>query len=281
MMRRGGILFPALGMVLLYCALYIGLIIVNLRGTAKAGGEPFALLHFAVAALAAAGLYRAAKKGFWRLRACAVPLALLGLACAVLPSLPDPLPTRIFNARPPVLGPITALFMPVALTLFFRATQAGREGVSFGLVMVCGELLWALLFPLLSDVVGKGLVNLQAFHLFSLNCWLVAVTGLCLGAALYWQGDTAGDKAHKRGFEAAAEGGESDFGNSLDVGGPCPSLPDKRALLFPLFTACTGMFVLMGLHMGMLLPKMALEPKLIALPHLILVALLPAAQTPG
>jgi DNA-binding CsgD family transcriptional regulator len=178
----------------------------------------------------------------------------MGLFCAVIPLLPGDWPLLLFNGRLPMISISAALFMPVGMTLFFRTAPAGREGFFYGLVMTLGELLWVALFPLL----GGGFDDLtaspgRAFHLFTLHCLTMGVTGLCLGTAFYLR------DAPK-----------------TNMNGPAVSKETRAALLW-IFGAGMGVFILMGLEMGMILPKAALAPGLITLPHFIPLFFLPVA----
>ncbi|MDR2668359.1 MAG: hypothetical protein LBC14_00225, partial [Desulfovibrio sp.] len=260
-MRRDGFLLPALSMGLIYCASSFAVIVVNLRGGGKTGGDPVALFHFVVALLMGLGVYCAASiPRNARYRFFAALTALAGLFCAVVPVLPGDLPLRAFNGRPPVIGIIGGIFMPLGLVLFFRTAPAGREGFYYGLIMALGELLWVTLFPLLGGAFADPAPNGPAFHLFTLNCLTLGGTGLCLGAALYAHG-----KAKTGGHRPAGEDGIS-----TASGGTRP------ALLW-IFGAGAGLFLLTGLETGMALPKIALRPGLVGLPYFLPLFFLPLA----
>jgi len=260
-------------MMLLYCSMYLGLIFVNLRNTARTDGEYAALLHFGVSFLAGIGLYLASKKGLGRLRSCSVPLVLLGLAIAGMPFFPGELLARIVNGRLSMFSNGMALFMPLALTLFSRAAPESREGFFFGLVMASAELLWALLVPLLNGTSVQWLENRQTFQIFALGCWLLGGAGLCLSAAL-----AAATRKPDSGMEEGCPPRTRGDGRGLDAltGSDVPGVFEgKRAALLMIFAASWCAFVLTGLHMGMLLPKMGLRPEFVGLPHFLLIVLLP------
>ncbi|GHV51204.1 hypothetical protein FACS1894168_3260 [Deltaproteobacteria bacterium] len=260
MQTRNPFLLPALSMGLIYGSISFGMIVLNLRGSSKSSGEFAALLHFVLTLLVGLGMVLVAKKtrdhpALPRLFAALTALA--GLLCAIVPLLPGDWPLRLLQGNPPVFATITALFLPLGLTLFFRAAPAGREGFFYSLVMTAGELLWVLLFPLLSyapPVAGELAADGRVFHLFTLYCLIIGGTGLCLSAAFYRHG------VPQRPRNAAPQ-----------------LFPGQRALLLRMFSAGAGIFILMGLEMGMGLPKATIAPGFIALPHILpLFFLLPA-----
>jgi DNA-binding CsgD family transcriptional regulator len=247
-------------MGLIYCASSFAVIVVNLRGGGKPGGDPVALFHFAVALLVGLGIYYAARIQ-WnaRYRLFAALTVLAGLFCAAVPILPGDLPLWAFNGRPPVIGISGGIFLPLGLALFFRTAPVGREGLFYGLIMALGELLWVTLFPLLGGAFAAPVPNGQAFHLFTLNCLVLGGTGLCLGAALYAHGnaETGGHTAGEDGVAAASEG--------------------TRPALLWMFGAGAGLFLLTGLETGMALPKIVLRPGLVGLPYFLPLFFLPLA----
>jgi DNA-binding CsgD family transcriptional regulator len=253
MQPRDSFILPALSMGLIHYSISFGLIVANLRG-GKTGGDPAVLLHFVLALPAALILYLTAKRIRNRppLRLFAVLTALIGLFCAVVPLLPGDLPMRLFNGNPPVVSISAVLFLPVGLTLFFRAAPAGREGFFYGLVMALGELVWVALFPLLGGADADPTASGRAFHLYALNCLTMGGAGLCLGAAVYRHDAPHMPKAP-------------------------PVSAATRAALLRVFGAGLGMFLLLGLEMGMSLPKTALAPDLIGLPQSLPLFFLPLA----
>ncbi|MDR1686968.1 MAG: helix-turn-helix transcriptional regulator, partial [Desulfovibrio sp.] len=260
-MRRDSFLLPALSMGLLYCASSFAVIVVNLRGGGKPGGDPVALFHFGVALLTGLGIYcTAGIQRNARYRIFAALTALTGLFCAAVPVLPGDLPLWVFNGRFPVIGISGGIFLPLGLALFFRAAPSGREGFFYGLIMAFGELLWVTLFPLLGGVFADPAPNGQAFHLFTLNCLILGGTGLCLGATLYALGNR-------------------------ETGGHTPAGEDKipeasegtRAALLWIFGAGAGLFLITGLETGMALPKTALRPGLVGPPYFLPLLFLPLA----
>ncbi|MDR2124553.1 MAG: hypothetical protein LBP38_06195, partial [Desulfovibrio sp.] len=261
-MRRDSFLLPALSMGLIYCSIAFGLIVANLRGSGKSGGDPLVLLHFVTALLVGLILHRVAKKN--GTANPGAPLAALtgltGLSCAVIPVLPGDWPLLLFNGRPPMISVSAALFIPLGLTLFFRTAPAGREGFFYGLIMALGELLWVALFPLLGGASDDLTASGRAFHLFTLNCLNMGGTGLCLGAAFYLYGAPKTNRNSPAGADKP----------------PAVSADARMALLW-IFGAGTGVFILLGLETGMSLPKTALAPGLITLPHFIPLFFLPLA----
>ncbi len=262
-MRRNSFFLPALSMGLLYSALYMGMIFVNLRGSSRTGGgDPAVLLHFALIALVALGLSFAVKKSYFRSRPLAALLTVAGLGCMTVPFLSESILAQLFNGHPPVLAASMAVFTPVAFFLFFRAVPLGKEGFSFAIIMVCSEALWAFLFPLLGLITAQ-LQNLQALYLFSLCYWMVGGAGLCLAVTLV-------------SFAAAAPDCPTPI---VAVNAPrTGALPRKRSAVLGLaFAAGAGMSAMMGLHMGMFMPKIAMTPELLSIPHFILLLLIPVA----
>ncbi|MDR1659943.1 MAG: helix-turn-helix transcriptional regulator, partial [Desulfovibrio sp.] len=260
-LRRNPFVLPALSMGLLYCASSFAVIVVNLRGGGKTGGDPVALFHFVVALLMGLGIYCTARiQRNARYRLFAALAALTGLFCAAVPVLPGELPLWAFNGRPPVIGISGGIFMPLGLALFFRTAPAGREGFFYGLIMTLGELLWVTLFPLLGGAFANPAPNEQAFHLFTLNCLALGGTGLCLGAALYAHGNRE-------------TGGHTPAGED---GIPEACRGTRPALLW-IFGAGAGLFLLTGLETGMALPKTALRPGLVGLPYFLPLLFLPLA----
>ncbi|MDR2945662.1 MAG: helix-turn-helix transcriptional regulator [Candidatus Adiutrix sp.] len=254
--RRNSFLLMALSMGFLYSSLYMGLIVVNLRGASRAGrGEISVLLHFPLVALAGLGLYFLVKKGAERLRALGVPLGVAGLGCILLPFLPETAFAGFFSGRLPLIALSMALFTPVSLFLFFRTVAEGWEGLSVALVMVASELLWALIFPLIGDFSPQP-SSLAARHLFSLCAWMVGGAGLCLGATL-----------------ALAEPEAAPSAPVLDA----PDGRKKWAALGLVFAAGLGTVSLRSLHMGVFIPKIALSSELISIPHFTFLLLLPLA----
>jgi DNA-binding CsgD family transcriptional regulator len=214
-----------------------------------------------VALLVGLGIYCAARiQRNARYRLFAALTALVGLFCAAVPVLPGDLALWAFNGRPPVIGSSGGIFMPLGLALFFRTAPAGREGFFYGLIMTLGELLWVTLFPLLGGAFAEPVPNEQAFHLFTLNCLTLGGTGLCLGAALYAQGnaETGGRISADEARIPAASGG-------------------TRPALLWIFGAGAGLFLLTGLETGMALPKVALRPGLVGLPYFLPLFFLPLA----
>jgi hypothetical protein len=135
-------------MALLYGSIYVGLTIINLRGSASEGRGDFGVLsHFALIALTALGLYFAVPKRIGQLRPLAALLGMAGLFLMILPFLSNDMAGRIFNGHPPLLGIGMAFFMPLGLFLFFRAAPTGSAVFSFALVMAGSELLWAFPSP--------------------------------------------------------------------------------------------------------------------------------------
>jgi hypothetical protein len=167
-------------MGLIYYSTSLGLIVINLRGSGRSGGDPAILFHFVLALLIAITLYctvRFTRPAFQvaRTRIFSARMALVGLFCAGIPLLPGDLPWRMFNGSPPVISLSAALFMPVGLALFFGSAPAGREGLLYGLIMALGELLWVILFPLLGgSTFVRSPDGAQAFHLFTLNKMLAS-----------------------------------------------------------------------------------------------------------
>jgi DNA-binding CsgD family transcriptional regulator len=251
--RRDGFLLPALGLALMHLSVCMGAFIGHLRHAAGTSLMQLALLHLLVLFLVALALSFAAQKGLRQPRLRFIFLGLIGCAFVVIPFLPFDVRIQIFNGRPPVIGPGMGLLIPVALTMFFRAAPAGWEGFSFGLIMACGELLWALFFPLLGAESAQGPGNLQLSHFLALTCWLSGGAGLCLAAALPASGEPGSPVSPQ------ARGGKG-----------------KRGALLLIFAAGAGVFVLKSLHLGAF-PKVSLEPELVGLPHYLLVALLPLA----
>lgn len=236
-------------------------------------------LIFALPVLVAAGISLALGKGsraeespkrprqirFWRLRSMpaymAALLALAGIACIALPSLPGDLLARSFNSHPPLIGLLWGVFLPVGLFLFFRNAPEGREGFSFSLILAGSELLWALVFPLLAGPLLGGIAGgvspqapgLQAFHLLSLSASMIGGAGLCLAVSLV-QGTIQA----------------KDFDKAI---GQKPLF----WALFLIFAAGIATFALMGLHMGRLIPRMAFMPERISIPHFAFLVLFPLA----
>ncbi|MDR2893070.1 MAG: helix-turn-helix transcriptional regulator [Deltaproteobacteria bacterium] len=276
-MRRNSFFIPALAMGLLYASLYMGLLIINLRGTAREGRGDFgALFHFALVALVGVGLYFAIKKGsgisFGRLRPLAAFIAVAGLICMAVPFFPEPMLSQIFNGRLPIIGICMAVFTPVSFFLFFRAAPLGREGFYFGLVMGGGELLWALLFPLLG-FMDSQLPGEQAAYLFLLCCYMTGGAGIALAVTLV-QAAREPDAA-KESDPAAPYAATRHAITQSAQAGLLP--PEKRAALGLIFVAGVSIFAFMGLHMGMFMPKIALKPELLSIPHFAFLLLLPLA----
>ncbi|GHU05175.1 hypothetical protein FACS1894205_4690 [Alphaproteobacteria bacterium] len=255
MQNRNIFTLSALSMGLIHGSISLGLIIVNLRGSGKSGNDPALLLHFVLALLVGLGLCLVAKKKrrIFQSRSFAVLTGLAGLFCAVLPLLPGDLPMRIFDGHPPIVSILAALFLPLGLALFFRAAPRGREGFFYGIVMALGELVWVTLFPLFPPNGGAGgdpAASGLAFHLFTLSCLTLGCAGLCMSVALYQRG------AQRKPAQDAP-------------------LWTMRAALLWIFGAGAGIFFLLGLEMGMSMPKTALAPRLIALPHILPLFFLP------
>ncbi|MDR1242912.1 MAG: helix-turn-helix transcriptional regulator [Deltaproteobacteria bacterium] len=263
-MRRDSFLLPALSMGLIYGSISFGMIVLNLRDSGKFDGNLAALVHFILALAGGLGLYYAQKA--WRNSSARLPFAvlaaLIGLFCAVVPALPGEWPALIMNGRLPIISTSAGLFMALGLALFFRAAPAGREGLFYGLIMALGELLWVVLFPLLPGGVDADPASGSRtfFHLSAFCCLAMGSAGLCLSAAFSLHG--APDVT--RNVSPAGD-------NHSSIS------PGTRSALLWMFTAGIGMFTLIGLEMGMRLPKAALAPGFVNLPHFIPLLFLPLA----
>jgi DNA-binding CsgD family transcriptional regulator len=262
-MRRDSFLLPALSMGLIYGSISFGMIVLNLRDSGKFDGSLAALVHFILALGGGLALYCAAKarrNSSARLRPFAVPAALIGLFCAVVPALPGEWPALIFNGRLPIISTSAGLFMALGLALFFRAAPVGREGLFYGLIMAFGELLWVVLFPLLPGgaEADPASGSRAFFHLSAFSCLSMGGAGLCLSAAF------------------SLHGAPGVTQNVSPAGDTSVSQGTRPALLW-MFAAGIGMFTLIGLEMGMRLPKAALAPGFVNLPHFIPLLLLPLA----
>ncbi|GHV50972.1 hypothetical protein FACS1894168_2780 [Deltaproteobacteria bacterium] len=244
-MRRDSFLLPVLSLGLLYCSMAFTAIVVNMSGS----GRPGTLLHFALVFAMAAGMVWAGRR--WRLRGFLAGLSvLLGLVCLAMPQLPDALFLSIaLRGKPPLLSICASLLFPVALALFFRAIPAGRESFFYGLVMALGEILWAVLFPLLTSS-SAGTPDNRLLYLFALSCLAMGGMGLLLGLTLWLR--PAVSQAPARG-----------------------SVGEKRVPLLWLFVAGAAFFALVGLETGMGQPKLALSPQFISLAHVLSLFLLP------
>ena len=267
-MGRNGFLLPALGLGLLYRAGSLGLLVVNLRGSGGSdGGDPGMLLHFALTLAVALGLYwavRAKAPSLPHLYAFAALLALTGLLCAAIPFLPGDLPWQLFHGKPPVISICSGLLMPAGLALFFCMVQANRAALICSLLMLLCEALWILLFPLFSGYSDAS-PQAHVFYVYALNCLAMGGAGICLGAALFrFRNRFAGGVAS---FTAVPHRLLQD----------APVSGEKRAALLWLFGASVCLFVLTGLTMGMVLPKLAIPPGIIRLACIFPLLLLPAA----
>ncbi|MDR2799756.1 MAG: hypothetical protein LBB52_00635, partial [Desulfovibrio sp.] len=263
-MRRDSFLLPALSMGLIYVSISFGMIVLNLRDGGKFDGNLAALVHFILALAGGFGLFYTQK--IWRNSSARLPFAvlaaLIGLFCIVVPALPDEWLSLVYNGKLPMVSTNAGLFMALGLALFFRAAPAGREGLFYGLIMAFGELLWVALFPLLPGGVDADPASGSRafFHLSAFSCLSMGSAGLCLSAAFSLYG---------------APGMARDVSPAGD-NQPSVSRGTRSALLW-MFAAGIVMFTFIGLEMGMRLPKAALAPSFVKLPHFIPLLFLPLA----
>ncbi|MDR2892592.1 MAG: LuxR C-terminal-related transcriptional regulator [Deltaproteobacteria bacterium] len=227
-------------------------------GTGK--GDPSALVHFAMVALVALGLSFILRNGMGRLRPLTVLLGVAALFCAFLPAMPTELLTELVNGRPPILALFMSLFMPVGFFLFFRAVPSGNEAFAFSMIHVGNELLWSLFFPLFSTIASQVSLTFVVY-VYSLNCWVVGLAGLCLAIAFGY---------------AVRETAATSVRTTQPVSSE-PLLREKCTVLLLAFAAGIGVFGMMGFQMGSFMPKAAMNPELLSIPYFIFLFLLPVA----
>ncbi|MDR2870267.1 MAG: helix-turn-helix transcriptional regulator [Deferribacteraceae bacterium] len=233
----------------------MGTIVINLRGEFRAGQIGGVLLHYALTILCGLLLYVFVSKNRRRLPQFSyIFVILLGAFSLLIPFLPEALLLPFFNGQPPVTAISMAFLTPISLFLFGRAVPAGREGFAFALMLASSELIWALIFPLLGVITqGSG----QALYLYSICSYMVGGAGLCIGATLKAKRTTTISLSH-----AAQEL------SGLDT-------RKKRQILGLIFLASIGMWGIMGLDMGVFIPKMTLQSETLGISHFIFLFLLP------
>jgi DNA-binding CsgD family transcriptional regulator len=264
-LRRNSFVLSALSMGLIYISISFGLIVLNLRDSGKFDESFAAPAHFILALTGGLILYcteKTRQNSSARLRLPAALTALVGLFCIVVPTLPGEWPLLIYNSRLPLISAGAGLFMGLGPALFFRTAPAGREGFFYGLIMAFGELLWVALFPLLPSGVDvdPAFGRRVFFHPVAFSCLAMGAAGLCLCAAFSLHGARDATQSALSPEEA-----------------PPVVFRGTRPALLWVFGAGLGLFTLIGLEMGMRLPKTVLAPGLVNLPHFLPLILLPPA----
>ncbi|MDR2869618.1 MAG: hypothetical protein LBV04_04125 [Deferribacteraceae bacterium] len=251
-MRRNSFFPPALSVGLLYFSMYIGMIVINLRGSLREGQNGGLFVHYALVAILGVLLYFLVRKGIQRISFLSTVFALIGLFVFAVPFLPEEVFARFFMGNPPVLVLSMALFTPIGLFLFANNVPSGKEGFAFAILLASGELLWSLIFPLL-DLISPQALSQQAAYLFSVCCWLVGAAGLCVAYTL----------ATSKDPEVAAP--------------PLSNMNIRWRLVGLIFAAAVGNLIIISLHMGMFAPKMVVASSPVKIAYFLMLFLLPLA----
>ena len=187
-------------MLTLFTVTYnIGAVFFQARGV-PAGHTAISLLGYLAGVLIGALAFDALEKRLARkpdgggaraLRFCLLAVLLLpGLFCLVSFLVVPYTANLTLNALQPFLWGTT---LPVALRLFFRHAEHGRQALFFGIAVGAGHLAWALLMPLaLSFAADSGTPILQAsladalYNRFLPFLNVARVLSNCVFAALAW-----------------------------------------------------------------------------------------------
>lgn len=245
-MRPNSFLLSSLSMGLLYFSLYLGMMVINLRGVLREGRLDLGVfVHYALVIVSGLGLYGVLRWGARRLGLGALVLAVIAVACLSIPFWPPELFRPVFSGRPPLIAVIQAIFIPVGFWAFARLAPGGQEGFAFAVLVAACELLWAMFFPLFT-FISPAAAGQEAIYLFSLDCWTLGGAGLCLGAIVL---------SRRKQPEPLASSWPG---------------PEGRAgwAAFGLITAAYGgVMVAIGLYMGLYMPKMSLNSGPIDIPY--------------
>jgi hypothetical protein len=145
-------------------------------------------------------------------------LVLSGLVCLTAVLLPGEIVETLVRLKIPMRFLVTAFYTPVALFVFFRSLPSPQAGLTYGLILGLGELVYFLQVPLRTDPHV-----MTVSHLWIMNGWLLALVGVSVGLAFL-------------GIAAAAQ----------RLGGPAGNPAKTRAEYAPLawfLAAGLGLFI--------------------------------------
>lgn len=216
------------------------MLFINFLGIVGVENTPKGLIfHYLLVIPFGVALYLLIKSTLQWIKTVAILSAAVGLFCLFV----SLLPMGSFGNLP-VVAWSTSFFIPLCFLLFFRGAPTGREAFLFAITMTSCEMLWSLIFPILTMITPKA-PSMITEHLFSIYCWMAGCAGLSLAIVIKGQ-----DKP-------------------IDIP-PIQPNPQRWRLFGFIFAAILGVNILMGLLLGLFIPKTTLEAEPLSVVHFLL-----------